>query len=80
MTEENLLKVLQAVFVTKEEFYKFDEKFSLRFDEILNSNDIIAKKITDLYTEVASFHGGQMRQDDTLNNHEHRLKTIESSI
>ncbi|MEK7125758.1 MAG: hypothetical protein AAB880_02465 [Patescibacteria group bacterium] len=80
LDQENIIRILQDVFTTKQDFYKFSEKFDLKFDEILNSNDKIARELKDLRQEVSFFHIGQKRQDQTLNNHENRLKTVESRI
>lgn len=78
MDNQDIIRILQNVFATKEDFNKFSEKFGLKFDEVLNSNDKIATELKNLRQEVSFFHIGQKRQDEILGNHENRIKAMES--
>lgn len=49
-------------------------------NDILNSNDKVAREIKDLRIEVTAFHGGQRRQDETLADHEHRIRRVEEKV
>ena len=78
---ENQTNIIEAIrLVVRDELKPIDEKFSLRFNEVLNSNDKIAKELKDMRTEMSFFHIGQKRQDEVLNNHEIRLKTVETRV
>lgn len=76
---ENQTNIIEAIrLVVKDEIQPMREEFNLKFDEVLNSNDKIAKELKDMRTEMSFFHIGQKRQDEVLSNHENRLKVVES--
>lgn len=75
---ENQTNIIEAIkLVVRDEIQPIREEFSKKFNEILNSNDKIATELKNLRQEVSFFHIGQKRQDEVLNNHEIRLKTVE---
>mgnify|MGYP001583121725 CR=1 FL=1 len=75
--QENIIKILQNIFPSKEDFQSFKEELKQSNNEVLNSNDKIATELKNLRQEVSFFHIGQKRQDEVLGNHEIRLKTVE---
>lgn len=76
--QENLIKILQTVFATKEDIENFKEEMKESNNKVLNSNDHIAKELHDLRIEVTVFNAEQRQQNDILDNHEIRLKTVEA--
>ncbi len=75
--QQNLLRTLESIFATKEDLRRIEDKAVQFKDEVLTSNDKLAKKLDTILTEQAAFLGGQRRQDETLGNHEHRLLALE---
>lgn len=76
--EKNLLQTLERVFATKEDLRRVEDKVTQFKDEVLTSNDKLAKKLDTILTEQAAGLGGQRRQDETLGKHEQRLLALEA--
>ena len=64
LDQENIIKILQNIFPSKEDFQSFKEELKQSNNEVLNSNDKVVKELKDLRTEVSFFHIGQKRQDE----------------
>ncbi|MDP1709646.1 MAG: hypothetical protein Q8L21_02050 [Candidatus Komeilibacteria bacterium] len=78
--QENLIKILQSIFTTKEDLRQMRDDLADKMDVLLTANDKAAKEFKDLRTEVSFFHIGQKRQDEVLNNHENRIKIVENKL
>lgn len=80
--QDNILKAIKTI--VQEEVRPLEDRLTRKItdfkDEVLTSNDKIAKELKDLRTEVSFFHISQKRQDEVLNNHENRLKTVETRV
>lgn len=80
--QQNILEAIAKV--VKEEIRPVEERLTdniTKFkDEILNSNDKIAKDLKDLLIEVSAFHGGRQRQDEEIIGLKNRVQRVETTV
>lgn len=63
-SQENIFDALRLVI--RDELKPIDEKFTLRFNEVMNSNDKIAKELHDMRVEMTVFNAEQRQQNDRV--------------
>ena len=73
--KQNIFEALKRV--VRNEIQPMRDEIHQFKNEILTSNDKIAKELIIIRTEVAAFNGGQQRQDEQLQEHSQRLKIVE---
>ncbi len=84
VTKEDLLVLLEK-YATKDDLKFALEKYATKddlnekFNEVLNKEDLMIKLLKDMQEEIVAGNGGRYRQEDRINNHEIRIKKLETT-
>lgn len=76
---KNLLTAFTTVFATKEDLSKAEERIDIKHNEVLNRMDAVFGEVKAMRIKQAALSQHFEDSNETLRNHDKRIKKLESS-